>query len=106
MAAKRGDLWHYRFATLTSCFLQLTEAEDALPAGDVAPPERQQTAAPLGRYHHSHAVGEHLGDGVYEFLGSGRNFLFQAAEPSLKQDGGDSWATRSVKHQIKTGSGE
>lgn len=86
---------------LTSWFLQLTEAEDALPAGDVTPPEWQQTAAPLGRYHHSHAVGEHLGDGVDEFLGSGRNFLFQAAEPSLKQYGGDSWVTKTIKHQIK-----
>lgn len=95
-------MYHYyivvTFLTLTlvdiSPSLQLTKAEDALPAGNIAFPVGQHIAAPLGRQHHSHAVGEHLGYRVNEVLCSCRDFLFQTPKPCLKQNGGNACAVK------------
>lgn len=64
--------------------LSLTKGEDALPAGDVTPPVRKQTAAPLWGQHHGHAVGEHLCDRLDELSRAGGDFLLQTADPRLK----------------------
>lgn len=81
----------YIIIILLESTLQLTKDEDALPAGDVAFPVGQHAPAPLGRHHHSHAVGEHLCYRVDEVLSPSRDFLFQTAKPCLKQDGGNTW---------------
>lgn len=86
---QRSELYLVLTNLITLRLRSLTKVEDALPAGDVPSPVRQQVAAPLGTYHHRHAIGEHLGYGIDEFLSAGRDFLFQTAKPRLKQYGGN-----------------
>lgn len=71
--------------------LPRTDVVEVVPGLNKAPPEGEEAARPAREEDHQVRQAQHVADGGDEVQSLLGNVLLQAAQPGLKQDGGDTW---------------